>query len=149
MLPLVTIPSAIADGLANYRRLFCRAAGFAHVSRYVSGLILSPNKTLQDIYSQQVRGERGVSRRAMHAAMFEAGWQSEALMPQHRRVVARSHQGVGQEVISLDWTLSHHERGREIFAVKRAYDYVNHCMSRYQTVVTAVIANRLWQALGE
>lgn len=25
--------------------------------------------------------------------------------------------------------------------MKRAYDYVNHCISRYQTVVTAVVAN--------
>jgi hypothetical protein len=30
----------------------------------------------------------------------------------------------------------------KIFGVKRAYDYVEKKMSRYQTVVTAVIANR-------
>ena len=63
-------------------------------------------------------------------------------MPQHRSVISKSHQGRGREVISLDWTQTHHERGKHIFGVKRAYDYVNHCMSCFQTVVTATIANR-------
>jgi hypothetical protein len=124
----------------------------------VSGLILSENKTLQGIYAQQVypQGE-GVSRRAMHSAVFEAGWNSEKLMTQHRQIVGQKHRGVGREIISLDWTLSHHEYGLEIYGVKRSYDYVNRClvalftggnlrsarrcMSNYQTVVTATIAN--------
>lgn len=81
MLPLVGVPPTIAAGIKNYREVFCREAGFEHVSRYVSGLVLSPNKTLQGIYAQQVLpdGEE-VSRRAMHAAVFEAGWGPEALM---------------------------------------------------------------------
>lgn len=82
-----------------------------------------------------------MTRRAMHAAVFEGGWDSKKLMQQHREVVGKKHQGRGREVISLDWTLSHHEEGFHIYGVKRSYDYVNHCMSRYQTVVTAVIAN--------
>ncbi len=78
----------------------------------------------------------------MHAAVFEAGWKSEELMPRHREVIARDHRGKGREVIGIDWTLSHHDRGTEIFGVKRAYDYVDKRMSAYQTVVTAAIANR-------
>ena len=142
MIPFVGIPPTIAQGMNAYRDVFCRAAGFEHVSRYVSGLLLSENKTLQGIAAQQVYPEgQGVSRRAMHAAVFEAGWESEQLMQRHRDIVGKRHQGQGREVISLDWTLSHHEDGFEIYGVKRAYDYVNHCMSRFQTVVTAVIAN--------
>ena len=52
LLPLVGVPKQIEAGLAPYRDLFCRAAGFDHVSRYVTGLLLSPNKTLQGIYDQ-------------------------------------------------------------------------------------------------
>jgi hypothetical protein len=77
----------------------------------------------------------------MHAAVLEAGWDSEQLMGRHREVVGQRHQGRGREVISLDWTLSHHEAGLKIYGVKRSYDYVNHCMSRFQTVITAVVAN--------
>jgi len=142
MLPFVGVPTTVAKGMSGYREVFCREAGFEHVSRYISGLLLSENKTLQGIYAQQVYPEgESVSRRAMHAAVFEAGWDSEELMQQHRAIVGKQHQGQGREIISLDWTLSHHEDGRHIYGVKRSYDYVNHCMSRYQTVVTAVIAN--------
>ena len=98
MLPLVGVPQTIAAYLSEYRDVFCRREGFGHISRYITGLLLSQNKTLQGIYAQQVwEGEKPVSRRAMHAAVFEAGWESEKLMPQHRQVVAfaasRSRQG--------------------------------------------------------
>lgn len=142
MMPFVGVPHTIANGMSAYREVFCRAEGFEHVSRYLSGLLLSENKTLQGIHAQQVYEQgAGVSRRAMHSGVFEAGWQSEGLMKRHRELMGKTHQGKGREVISLDWTLSHHEFGLHIYGVKRSYDYVNHCMSRYQTVVTAVIAN--------
>ena len=141
MLPLVGVPPTIASLLSEYRDIFCREEGFAHVSRYVSGLLLSGNKTLQGIYGNQVF-LKPVSRRAMHEAVFEAGWDSEGLMPRHRALVAPQHRDRGREVIGLDWTFAHHEKGSKIFGVKRAYDYVEKKMSRYQTVVTAVIANR-------
>ena len=142
MLPLVGVPSLIKEGLEPYRDLFCRAAGFEHVSRYVTGLLLSANKTLQGIYDQQVwPAGQEVSRRAMHAGVFEAGWDSEGLLARHREVIADRHRGRGLEVISLDWTYVHHDRGAEIYAAKRAYDHVEGRSSIYQTLVTAVVAN--------
>jgi hypothetical protein len=77
----------------------------------------------------------------MHAGVFEAGWDDAALMQQHRAVVAGDYHGHGRAVISLDWTLVHHERGPKIYAVQRAYDYVTHRTTLLQTVVTAVVAN--------
>jgi hypothetical protein len=143
MLPLVGAPPTIAAGMKKYREVFCRDEGFDHVSRYVSGLVLCENKTLQGIYAEQVWPEgEGVTRRAMHAAVFEAGWSSEELMKEHRAEVARDHRGRGREVIGVDWTQAHHERGPRIYGVKEAYDYVNRCPSLFQTVVTAVVSNR-------
>jgi hypothetical protein len=142
LLPLTGIPEVIKNGLEPYRELFCRDAGFDHVSRYITGLLLSPNKTLQGIHDQQVWPEAAeVSRRAMHAGVFEAGWDSEGLLPRHREVVAEAHRGRGLEVIAVDWTYSHHDRGPEIYATKRAYDQVEGRVSNYQTLVTAVVAN--------
>lgn len=143
MVVLVGVPETIRHGMAAYRQVFCRAEGFDHVSRYVTGLILSPNKTLQGIYDGQV-GEPGAarSRRAMHEAVFEAGWAAEALMPHHREVIAREHRGRGPEVISLAWTYAHHERSRKIWGAKKAWDQVENRLVPYQTVVTAVVANR-------
>src|SRR5512135_3219478 len=142
MFPLAGVPLLVAAWLKSYRDLFCREAGFEHISRYLAGLLLSPNKTVQGIYAQQVwPEEQPVSRRAMHAAVVEAGWDSDLLMRRHREVVASTHRGRGVEVIALDWTYVHHERGPAIYAVKRADDHVAGRQSRYQTVVTAVVAN--------
>ena len=138
MLPLVGIPKTIAKFLKQYRNVFCKEAGFQHISRYINGLLMSPNKTLQGIYSQLVvHEEEKVSRRAMHEAVFEAGWKYQELMKQHRKVVSPIHQGKGREIIALDWTFSYHPYSEKIFAAKEAYDYVNRCWSCYQTVVTA------------
>jgi hypothetical protein len=143
MLPIVTVPETIRRGMTPYREVFCRETGFDHVGRYVTGLILSPNKTLQGIYDAQV-WEDGAppSRRAMHAAVFEAGWEVEELMPRHRAVVAPAHRGRGREVLCIDWTYAHHERGPHIWGVKRRWDHVAKRQSLYQTVLTAVVTNR-------
>ena len=139
MFPLVGIPQTITTFLQAYRDVFCRAEGFEHVKRYISGLLLSANKTLQGIYSHIAWPEgQQVSRRAMHEAVFEAGWDRA----QHREVVAAQHRGRGREVMNLDWTFAYHPGSEKIFGAKEAYDYVNRCWSCYQTVVTAVITNR-------
>lgn len=144
MLPLVSIPETIKQGMKAYRDLFPRQAGFEHVSRYISGLLLSENKTLQGIHSKFVSTEQDnpSGRRAMHAGVFESPWEWEALMTRHREQVSQKHQEKERLIISLDWTLGHHERGKQIFGVKRQYDYVDNCMSCYQTILTAVVANR-------
>src|SRR5512143_1889210 len=142
MLPLAGVPLLIAAWLKLYRDIFCRDAGVDHVSRYIAGLLLSPNQTLQAIYTQQGWPEGpSVSRRALHAGVFEAGWDSEELMCRHREVIAGAPRGRGLEVMAVDWTYVHHERGPMIYAAKRAYDHVAGRLSRYQTVVTAVAAN--------
>ncbi len=54
MPPITEVPQSIAWGMSNYRNVFCKDEGFEHVSRYVTELIISPNKTLQGIYDIQV-----------------------------------------------------------------------------------------------
>ncbi|MEO1148943.1 MAG: hypothetical protein AAFY26_25555 [Cyanobacteria bacterium J06638_22] len=142
MLPIVGIPATVAEGMAPHRDVFCRDAGFAHIQRYVSGLLLSPNKTLQGIYSQLVFTEdESVSRRAMHQAVFEAGWDVDELMASHRAQVCQVHQGRGRAVVSLDWTLANHDHSERIYGTKRMYNYVEKRTTTDQTVMTAAIAN--------
>jgi len=66
MLPITEVPKSIALGMSNYRNVFCKDEGFEHVSRYVTGLIISLNKTLQGIYDLQVWKDKKPSRCAMH-----------------------------------------------------------------------------------
>jgi hypothetical protein len=142
MLPVVEVPKTVQRQMRPYRDLFRRSEGFEYVSRYVTGLLVSPNKTSQGIYAAQVWNGDGPSYRAMHEAVFEAGWEAEELLPRHRRLIAPEHRNRGREVIALDWTLVHHERGPHIYGVTKSYDYIEKRMGQFQTTVTAVIANR-------
>ena len=56
MLPLVGAPTTIVSGMKKYREVFCRDEGFNHVSRYVSGLVLCMNKTLQSLRALKLHG---------------------------------------------------------------------------------------------
>ncbi len=144
MFPIITIPDTVSDYLSNFRDVLCREEGFDWVNRYVTGLLISPNKTVQGIYDLMVfpTQEQKPSRRAMHQAIFEKGWSSDQLIARHHEVLAPDYRGTGRVVISLDWTHAHHERGDRIYAVKKRYDYVEHRQSRYQKVLTAVVSNR-------
>jgi len=142
MLPVVGVPKTVQRLMRPYRDLFRRNEGFEYVSRYLTGLLVSPNKTLQGIYATQVWEGNKPGYRAMHEAVFEAGWEAEELLPRHRGLIAPEHRNRGQEVIALDWTLLHHDRGPHIYGTTRSYDYVERRMARFQTMVTAVIANR-------
>ena len=74
MLPIVEVPETIRNGMLNYRDVFCRDEGFDHVSRYVTGLIISPNKTLQGIYDLQVWDGKKPSRRSTRLWQFLVAW---------------------------------------------------------------------------
>jgi hypothetical protein len=128
--------------MVAYREVFCREEGFEHVSRYINGLLLSANKTLQGIYAQIVWPEgKQVSRRAMHDAVFDAGWSRNTLMERHRQNIAPHYRGRGRAVISVDCTFSDHPYRKKIYGAKEAYDYVHRRWSCDQTVVTAVVSN--------
>jgi hypothetical protein len=67
MFPVVMVPESPREGLTPYCALFCRDAGCAHIGQYVTGLILSPDKTLQGIYALQVwEDSTHPSRHATH-----------------------------------------------------------------------------------
>jgi hypothetical protein len=96
MFPIIMVPESIRQGLAPYRALFCRDAGFEPIGRYVPGLLLRPNKTLQGMYALQGwEANTSPSRRAMHEAIFAAGWDADALLPRHREIIAPAHRGPG------------------------------------------------------
>lgn len=144
MLPLYGIPESVKSFLSNYREIFCREEGFEHISRYITGLLLSSNKTVQGIYTNQVYEdeEKSPSRRSMHESLFESEWSSDDFIRQHRKVVSKDYEKPGRKVIILDWTLCHHERGLQIFGVKKRYDYVKKCYNPHQIVLTVVAANK-------
>jgi hypothetical protein len=125
MLPLVDVPETIRRGLAPSREVLCRAEGCEPIRRYVTGRILSPHNTLPGIYALQGWApEASRSRRAMHAAVFEAGGAADAWLPHQRAGITGAPRGGGRAVISLDWTSAHHERGLKLGGVTKAWEHV-------------------------
>ena len=41
MFPLIGIPETVAQFLKQYRKVFCREAGFKHIGHYITGLLMS------------------------------------------------------------------------------------------------------------
>lgn len=141
MFPILVVPQNVREWMDNFRNYFHREAGFDYVCRYVAGLIISPNKTLQGIHDLQVWEDKEPRCRTMHEAVFETDWGSGQLMPCHRKLVSPFYCGQGRYVISLDWTLGHHERGPQIYGVKKGFDYTQNRYCNIQTIMTAVVSN--------
>ncbi len=80
MLPITEVPKSIASGMSNYRNVFCKDEGFEHVSRYVTGLIISPNKHFREYMTFRSGKTKKPSRRAMHQSVFESGWNPDTLI---------------------------------------------------------------------
>jgi len=78
MLPLVGVPATVAAFLSKYRDLFCRQEGFEHVSRYITGLLLSENKTEGEypLPTNLARRKRGKEKSDARSCIW-AGWKSE------------------------------------------------------------------------
>jgi hypothetical protein len=121
MFPSLAIPPSVREVLRQYREVFCRDEGVDWVSWYITGLLVSPNNTLQGIYDLPVFPDREQrpSRRAMHEAVFEAGGEPDRLAQQHRQYIAADYRGKGRVVMSLDWTYAHHARGAKLSGVKK------------------------------
>lgn len=142
MIPVLEVPKQVLDGMQNYRDIFCKEQGYESICRFVTGLLTSPNKTLQGIHSLQVYPEKKTSRRRMHESVFESGWSSEALMKRHRKVVSSAYRsGKSKSILSLDWTFGHHNWGKKIFGVKKQWDYVQSRYNWCQNIATATISS--------
>ena len=143
MLPSVGRPETIRQGMAPYRALLGREAGFDPVRRYVTGLLLSPPKTLPGSYALPVGAtEPAPSRRAMPAAVCQAAWDAESLLACQRAVLAPASRGRGRAGLSLAWPSGHPERSSQRGGVKPAWAPVEQRMGPYQPVVPAVSATR-------
>lgn len=142
MMPIVEIPESVAEIMEEYRSVFYREGGFEQVCRYITGLILSPNKTTMGIAQLQVRDKgEGANVRSMSRALWETLWDEEELMKLRRAELDKQYRGKGRTVISLDWTFSHHERGPKIWGNYWMHDHNQKRSCLMQTLMTAVISS--------
>jgi len=141
MIPIVAVPKAVLEWLEPYREMFAREAGFQHVARYITGLLSSPNKTLQGIHALQIWPEgESRSRRAMHEAVMEGAWAPRELLRLHQKEVEEQTRSKGKRILWLDWTFLHHARGPKIWGNEKRYDYVEKRTTHYQVLSTCGVS---------
>ena len=129
MIPLVCIPDLISRYGQAYADLFT-TAGHAHFLRYLSGLLISSNKTVSGIASSFVLDERrdqSTLNRFLNHGRFDIGE-----LNQRRLDVLQAHpstrikgEGKHRGVIGLDDTLLEH-CGKHFEQIKVLWDHVGH-----------------------
>ena len=78
----------------------------------------------------------------MHEAVFEAGWRRRRSDAAIARCLRRRIAAAGAKCSAWIGRMPIMSAARKIWGVKKAWDHVEHRLAPYQTVVTAVIANR-------
>src|SRR5438105_10841744 len=74
MLPIIRVPEILAKGMESFRKVFCRAEGFEHICRFITGLILSPKRPSKGfMLCKYGRGRRRVGGRCMKRSLSQAG----------------------------------------------------------------------------
>lgn len=129
MIPLVCVPDLISRYGKAYSDLFT-PAGYAHFLRYLSGLLISSNKTVSGIASSFVLDER--RDQSTLNRFLTHGRYDIVELNQRRLDVLQAHpstrikgEGKHRGVISLDDTLLEH-CGEHFDQIKVLWDHVGH-----------------------
>jgi hypothetical protein len=106
MLPIVGYPSVVNFGLPAFRKVFSRPQ-LRHFGRYVTGLMVCQNRTVQGINdSFSARCDQS----ALNHFLTDSPWDDDELdKTKHRFINARLKElGLEGGILVLDDTISHH-----------------------------------------
>jgi len=136
IVPIVSIPSSIANGLAEYKDLFPRCETYQHIQEYCTGMVLLEKPSIQRISQCFVEGP---SQSSLNKSITTSPWSEEAVKQRHLDSIQSHHQN-GFTVGILDSTFIHHPRGQKIYGVYKYWDYVEKQYTYAIQLVTAAIS---------
>jgi SRSO17 transposase len=136
IIPIVSIPVSIADGLSFYEDLFPRSETFEHIQQYCTGVVVLEKPSILRMSHCFVDGP---SQSSLNKAITTSPWSCEALNQRRHELIRTNHQN-GFSVGILDSTFIHHPRGQSIYGVYKYFDYVEGCYTYAIQLVTAAIS---------
>lgn len=136
IVPIVSIPSSIADGLADYKDLFPRSETFQHIQEYCTGIIVLDRPSIQRMSQCLVYGP---CQSSLNKAITSSPWSGVSVNQRRLELVSRYHQD-GFTVGIIDSSLFHHPRGQNIYGVYKYWDYIEGCYTYGIQLVTAAIS---------
>ena len=134
MFPLVELPS-IVEHYAPYFKLVFSAEAFIQFQRYLSGLLVSENKSVEGINRLCVYESRNQSslNRLLTASPFELAALDQARLAMMNSIEAMRLKPKG--VLSIDDTLLSHE-GKHFDEIAYLYDHSQGCYTWAHNLVT-------------
>jgi SRSO17 transposase len=136
IIPIVSIPRSIANGLADYRDLFPRCETYQHIQEYCTGMVVLERPSIQRMSQCLVNGP---SQSSLNKAITSSPWPEEAFKQRHLESIQAYHHN-GFTVGILDSTFSHHPRGQNIYGVYKYWDYVEKRYTYAIQLVTAAVS---------
>lgn len=136
IVPIVSIPASIANGLAGYKDLFPRSETFQHIQEYCTGMIVLDRPSIQRMSQCFVDGP---CQSSLNKAITSSPWSGVSVNQRRLDLVSRYHQN-GFTVGIIDSSLFHHPRGQNIYGVYKYWDYIEGCYTYGIQLVTSAIS---------
>ena len=136
IVPIVSIPTSIANGLADYRGLFPRCETFQHIQEYCTGMVVLDKPSIQRMSQCLVDGP---CQSSLNKAITSSPWSGSSVNQRRLGLIRRYHQN-GYTAGIIDSSLFHHPRGKSIYGVYKYWDYVEGCYTYGMQLVTAAIS---------
>lgn len=136
IVPIVSIPPSIANGLADYRDLFPRCETYQHIQEYCTGMVMLERPSIQRMSQCFVDGP---SQSSLNKSITSSPWSEKAVEQRHLESIVPHHHN-GFTVGILDSTFMHHPRGQNIYGVYKYWDYVEKRYTYAIQLVTAAVS---------
>jgi len=136
IIPIVSIPPSIANGLKHYKDLFPRSETFQHIQEYCTGMVVLDKPSIKRISQCLVDGP---CQSSLNKSITASPWSEESVNHKRLESIQKYHNN-GFTVGIIDTTLFHHPRGQNIYGVYKYWDYISKNYTYAIQLVTAAIS---------
>ena len=139
MIPITSHPSLVTKYASEFRSLFSKPQ-FAHFSTYITGLIVSTNKTVQGINNNFIESK---DQSNLNLFLNESNWDEQALDNRRIELIkAQTKKSKAKDsFLVIDDTLSH-KTGKKIEQVETFYDHSTQKHVLAHQLVTSLLVTK-------
>jgi hypothetical protein len=137
IIPIVSIPKSIEEGLKIYRDIFSRSETYEHIKEYCLGLVILGKPSINRLSRCLVKGS---DQSSINRAITSSPWSEEEMNSLRIKEIKKYYKGRGLVCGIIDTVFMHHERGEKIYGVYKYWDYVNGCYTKAIRLVTSAVA---------
>ena len=136
IIPIVSIPPSITNGLEHYKNLFPRSETFQHIAEYCTGMVVLDRPSIKRMSQCLVDGP---CQSSLNKSITASPWSEESVNQKRLGSIGQYHNN-GFTVGIIDSTFFHHPRGQNIYGVYKYWDYINKNYTNAIQLVTAAIS---------